>query len=316
MSLSSPPPSVPPVSTRPARRSDTRFLIVWAILVGALVFGWAVRDHVSTAEWIAVVVLLYLGPIKIATVVALTTEERRQFTPGRLLAYFIWIGAQPRPFLPSYVPPGSAPVPTWRGFLLNLLTGVVVLLGVPWLFPAGTPLLVRAWTGLVGLALVRLFAGFDLWALVFRLLGFPVEKAWDNPAAATSLRDFWGRRWNRIMSGMMRDLLFTPLARWIGATGAAFVVFLYSGVLHEFLSLLAQGGYGGPSLYFVIQGVGFLCEGTRLGRRFLVGHPVVGWCWTALVVITPLGLIVPPAFMIDLVVPILRETGVPGLPEG
>jgi alginate O-acetyltransferase complex protein AlgI len=158
---------------------------------------------------------------------------------------------------------------------------------------------------LIGLAFARLFAGFDLWALVFRLMGFPVEKVFVNPLAATSLGDFWGRRWNRIMSGLLRDLLFTPLARHVGVIVAAAAVFLYSGVVHEFVSVVAQSGYGRPTLYFLIQGAGFFSERTRFGRRCLVGRPVIGRCWTALVVIGPIGLVVPPEFLNQVIVPIL-----------
>jgi hypothetical protein len=311
MSLAPPTPAAPPVASRPARRSDRRFLLVWAILFGGLAVGWATH-RLPRGQWFALMMFIYFVPYKIAALISLTGEERRRWTGGRLLAFFIWVGLQPRPFLLGYTPPGTEPRPTWRGFLLNVLTGVVLLWGVPWLFPAGTPLLVRAWTGLVGWAFLRLFAAFDAWALVFRALGLPVEKPWVNPAAATSLRDFWGRRWNRFMSGMMRDMLFTPLARRVSAIGATVVVFVYSGVLHEFVSVLARGGYGGPLLYFLIQCAGFLLEGTRPGR-WLVRRPWLGWSWTMLVVVGPVALVVPPALLSDVIVPVLREARVPGL---
>ena len=314
MSLSPPPTTAPPLASNPARRSDARFLLVWAILVGGLVIAGVTSNALSQGQWLTLLAFLYFVPYKFAALVGLTRAERRQFTWRRLLAFFVWIGLQPRPFLPSS-PTGTGPRPTWRGFLLNLLAGAVLLWGVPLLFPAGTPVLVRAWTGLVGLAFVRLFATFDAWVLIFRRIGFPVEKAWVNPAAATSLRDFWGRRWNRIMSGMLRDLLFTPLARHIGVVAATLAVFLYSGVLHEFVSVLARSGHGGPTLYFLVQGAAFLVEGTRFGRRFLVGSPLVGRCWTTLVVLGPVPLVVPPAFLVEVIVPLLREARVPGLPE-
>lgn len=312
MSLSPPAPSAPPAAAKPARRSDARFLLVWAILVGALAVAGAASTVLSRGQWCALFMALYFGPYKVAALIGLGTEERRRLRGLRLLAFFVWVGLQPRPFLPGYSPPAAAPRPTWRSFLLNLLTGAALVWGVG-LLPAGVPLLVRAWVALVGLAFVRLFAAFDLWALVFRRLGFPVEKPWDNPAAATSLRDFWGRRWNRIMSGMLRDLLFTPLARHVGVVAASAAVFLYSGVLHEFVSVLARGGYGGPTLYFLIQGAGFLLEGTRLGKRLLAGSPLLGRCWTALVVLGPVALVVPPAFLLEVIVPLLREAGVRGL---
>ena len=314
MSLSTPSPSASPISTKPGRPSDGRFLIVWAILLGGLVAGWALSDVLSGAEWLGTMVAIYFGPFKIATLIGLTREERRQWTSTRLIAYFLWVGMQPRQFLPSYAHPRTPPIPTWWGCLLNLLTGAVVLWGVPLLMPDGTPLLIRAWTGLVGVGLMRLFAAFDALTLLIRWLGFPVEKAWVNPPAATSLRDFWGRRWNRIMSGLLRDLLFVPLSRRIGVLGASLAVFLYSGVLHEFVSVLARANYGGPTLYFLIQGAAFLLEGTRFARRLLALSPVVGWCWMALVVVGPVGLVSSPAFMYDAIVPALREMRVPGLP--
>ena len=304
----------PPSKTKPIRPSDGRFLMVWTILVGGLVAGWALRDALSSGAWFGAMMAVYFGPFKIATLIALTRVERREWTWPRLLAYFLWPGMQPRQFLPSYSPPRSPPLPTWRGCLLNAFAGAVVLWGVPLLFPHGTPLLVRAWTGLVGIALLRLFGAFDVLALIFRALGFRVEKAWFNPVAATSLRDFWGRRWNRIMSGLLRDLLFVPLARRIGVLGASLIVFVYSGVLHEFVSVLARSNYGGPTVYFLIQGAAFSCEGTRFGRGLLARSPLVGWCWTALVVVAPVGLVLPPAFTIDALVPYLREMRVPGLP--
>jgi hypothetical protein len=315
MSLSVPSTAPPAAAPKRAQRSDARFLIVWAIVFGGVAVAAATCNVLSRGQWFALLFVVYYLAYKIAALIALTSEERRQFTWRRLLAFFLWVGQQPRPFLPSWSPPANQPVPTWRSLLLNLLTGAVLFWGVSWLLPAGTPLLVRAWVGLAGLAFLRLFAGFDFWALVFRLMGFPVDKIFVNPAAATSLRDFWGRRWNRIMSGIMRDLLFIPLARHIGIIAATVVVFVYSGVVHEFVSVFAQSGYGGPTLYFLIQGAGFLVEGTRFGRRFLVRTPLIGRCWTFLVVIGPIALVVPPAFLYEIIVPILREAGVPGLVE-
>ncbi|MBM4073283.1 MAG: hypothetical protein FJ271_30830 [Planctomycetes bacterium] len=309
-------PSVDPTSLARPRRSERRFWAVWAILVGSLIVAGVASHLLSQVWWFALVLFLYFGAFKVAALIALSSAERQQFTPGRLLAYFLWIGVQPRPFLLSYVPPSSAPRPTWQGFLLNAATGATILWGVSYLLPDGTPLLLRAWVGLIGWSMLRLFAGFDGVALLYRWLGFPVEKPFFNPTAATSLGDFWGRRWNRFMSGLMRDMLFVPLTRRVGAVAAALAVFLYSGVLHEFVSILADSGYGRPTLYFLIQGVAFLVEGTHPCRRWLLWSPVVCRCWTALVVIGPIALVVPPDFLYDVIVPVLREMYVPGLSSG
>jgi alginate O-acetyltransferase complex protein AlgI len=300
---------------RGRRRVERRFFVVWAILVGSLVVAGVASRHLGIGAWFGLVFALYMGAFKVAALIGLSAAERRQFTVGRLIAYFLYIGIQPRPFLPSYVPPPTLPRPSGRSFLINAATGATFLWGVPLLLPDETSLLVRAWFGLIGVAFLRLFAGFDLLALIYRGLGFPVEKPFVNPAAATSLRDFWGRRWNRFMSGLQRDLLFLPLARCVGVMAATLAVFLYSGVLHEFVSVLAGSGYGGPTAYFLIQGAAFLFEGTGFGQRILFRAPLIGRLWTALVVIGPIALVAPPALLLDVIVPVLRQMQVPGLGE-
>jgi hypothetical protein len=307
--------SVDQASLAHARRFERRFWVVWAILVGSLIVAGVASRWLSRGSWVALMLFLYFGAFKVAAFIALSSAERRQFTPGRLLAYFLWIGVQPGPFLPSYVPLASVPRPTWQGCLLNGATGAAILWVVPYLLPDGTPILIRAWVGLIGWIFLRLFAAFDGVTLLYRWLGFPVEKAFFNPAAATSLGDFWGRRWNRIMSGLLRDLLFIPLARKVGVVVAGLAVFLYSGVLHEFVSVLAERGYGGPTIYFLIQGLAVMVERTRAGRHWLLRSAVVGRCWTALVVIVPIALVVPPGFLDDVIVPVLRGMHVPGLTQ-
>jgi hypothetical protein len=81
---------------------------------------------------------------------------------------------------------GRVPVPFFRA----LLTGAALLWLVPRVLPAATPRAVRFGIALVGFSILTLFARLDLWALVFRALGFAVEKLFDCPVAATSLGEF------------------------------------------------------------------------------------------------------------------------------
>ncbi|KAK9268773.1 hypothetical protein L1049_000535 [Liquidambar formosana] len=75
------------------------------------------------------------------------------------------------------------------------------------------------------------------------LLGLELEPQFHEPYLATSLQDFWGRRWNLMVTSILRPTVYDPLRRisihilgrrWapLPAICAAFVV---SGLMHELL---------------------------------------------------------------------------------
>ncbi len=292
-----------------------RLALARAFLVGGIGSIWCCRPWLPpTAFAFGQVVALMLS-WKIASLLCLPPSEWPRFTPLRFIAYCVFPGMQPRQFLRGqHLAPG-APVPTVTAILVNAAAGAALVWLAPHLLPAATPLAVRFWVALVGFALLALFARLDFDALIFRVLGFPVEKFWDNPVAAVTLGDFWGRRWNRLVSGLLRDVVFLPLARRVGARPALFAVFLYSGYYHEAVSFLTGSGYGGPTLYFLIQYAGVAVENRRSVRRVLQAHPWLSRAWTAAVVVAPLGLLVQPPLVEEYLLPMLIEAGVPGLLE-
>jgi hypothetical protein len=88
-------------------------------------------------------------------------------------------------------------------------------------------------------------------------------------------------------------------------------VFLYREFYHEFVSFMARDGYGGPTLYFLLQYLGVAAENTRPARLLLRGQPWLGRAWA--VVILPVGLFLRPALLDGYLVPMLVLAGVPGL---
>ena len=154
---------------------------------------------------------------------------------------------QPRQFLVGPRAPADAPAPTISGFILNVATGAALLWLAPRLLPDATPRAVRFWVALVGFCFLFLVARLDFYALIFRALGFAVEKLWDCPVAATSLGEFWGRPGtasSRASCGSRLHPVGTPGRGRV----ALLAVFLYSGLYHEMVSFLARWGYGGPTL--------------------------------------------------------------------
>ncbi len=281
-------------------------------MVGGLVGFWCCRPWIGTRAFNFGQLVVLMLTWKIASLLCLAPAAWARFTPLRLLAYCCWIGMQPTQFLKGQRTAPGAPVPTVHGFLLNVLAGVALFWLVPRLLPTATPRMIRFWIALIGIGFLELVARCDLWALMFRAMGFPVEKLWDCPMAATNLGDFWGRRWNRIVPGMLREVIFLPAARRAGARIALLAVFLYSGLYHEIFSFLTRSGYGGATLYFLVQYVGVAIENTRPARRWFRGHPWLGRGWTWAVVILPVSLIMQPSLVEGYLIPMLVKAGVPG----
>jgi hypothetical protein len=69
----------------------------------------------------------------------------------------------------------------------------------------------------------------------FSVAGASMNSIHRTPIAASSLRNFWGRRWNRMVSGWLNTFIFLPLARrhrpGLGLTCA----FLMSAAMHAWL---------------------------------------------------------------------------------
>uniref|UniRef100_M8BQ97 Wax synthase domain-containing protein n=1 Tax=Aegilops tauschii TaxID=37682 RepID=M8BQ97_AEGTA len=93
------------------------------------------------------------------------------------------------------------------------------------------------------------------------LLGMELEPTFDRPYLATSLRDFWGRRWNVSVPAVLRPCVYSPMRALIGGGrgGAAMAVlatFLVSGLMHEwmFYYITLQPPTGEATTYFVLQG--------------------------------------------------------------
>jgi hypothetical protein len=290
-----------------------RFVLAWTVMVGGLVGFWCIRPFLGTSAFNYGLLAVLLLTWKIASLLCLPKQAWSRFTPLRFLAYCLFIGMQPKQFLVGQRTAAGAPIPTFVSIVRNAISGAVLLWLVPRFLPAATPWALRFGIALVGFCLVFLFARLDFAAFIFRAMGFAVEKLWDFPIAAKTLGDFWGRRWNRIVPGFLREVIFLPVSRRAGAKVALLAVFLYSSLYHESVSLMSRSGYGRPALYFMLQCLGVAIENTRQMRRVLRGRLWLSRAWTFAVVFLPVGLFLHPGFVNQYVVRILVAGGVPGL---
>ena len=146
-------------------------------------------------------------------------------------------------------------------------------------------------------------------ALAWRSHGVAAEPLMARPILSTSLADFWGRRWNSGFRDLAHSFVFAPAARILGVAGATAAVFLVSGLIHDLvISVPARGGYGGPTLYFLLQLAGLLLERTRPLRRVL-RRPLVGRIFAIVFVVAPLPLLFHGPFVRGVIIPFLHAIG-------
>jgi D-alanyl-lipoteichoic acid acyltransferase DltB (MBOAT superfamily) len=170
------------------------------------------------------------------------------------------------------------------------------------------PPFVVGWTGMLGIILVLHFGLFHVLSWCWRAAGVAAPPIMRAPIAATSLAELWGARWNRAFADGARRFVLRPLAARWGVNAAGFAVFALSGLVHEtVISLPARGGWGGPTLYFLLHGAGLGLEKSGIGRRLSLAHGFRGWVWTMLVAIVPLPLLFHAPFVGNVIVPFYRS---------
>lgn len=127
------------------------------------------------------------------------------------------------------------------------------------------------------------------------------------PIAARSLGDFWGRRWNRGFNDLAHRFVYLPVCRRAGAGVATMAAFLASGLVHEMaISVPARGGYGLPTLYFLIQGAGLLLERSQAGRRLGLRRGIRGRLFALIVAGAPAYWLFHPLFVARVIHPFLE----------
>src|SRR4029077_9104708 len=116
--------------------------------------------------------------------------------------------------------------------------------------PAEHPLVI-GWVGMLGLMLILHFGTFHLIALAWQAAEVNARPIMQAPASATSLSEFWGKRWNLGFRQLTHGLVFDPIRMRAGTAPALLAAFVASGIIHDFvISFPARGGYGLPTGYF------------------------------------------------------------------
>ncbi|KAJ8770452.1 hypothetical protein K2173_017943 [Erythroxylum novogranatense] len=108
-----------------------------------------------------------------------------------------------------------------------------------------------------------------LLALVAKLIrmtfGLELEPQFNEPYLSSSLQDFWGRRWNLMVSNILRPTVYEPvrnactplIGRRCSQLSAMFATFVVSGIMHELIFFYL--GRGKPTweitCFFLLHGL-------------------------------------------------------------
>jgi alginate O-acetyltransferase complex protein AlgI len=272
-------------------------LFVPGVVVGVLgrgMPGWVLM-------WVSVAGVF--AGAKLVTLVDL--GRRREAGMVRLVGYLmLWSGMDAGGFCGRRVV-GKPRLAEWGEAMGRVVLGMgLVWLGVPAL--AERSEVAAGWVGMVGLALVLHFGVLNVLSLGWRTAGVNARPIMVSPMRARTLGEFWGGRWNRAFSDLMERHFLVPLARRVGTGNAILTIFFVSGLLHELvISVPARGGYGLPTIYFVVQGVGLLVE-----RRWATWKGTWGQVFAVVVAGGPAFWLFHPVFIHNVLVPMFRSIGV------
>ncbi len=281
----------------------------WLPLVVLPAASFVLRSHVPSWVWMWVLSAAIFFGLKWLTFWQAEPRSRRA-AGWRSLAYLIgWVGMDATAFFGTPRTNVFIARREWLRGLLNTIAGAALLWGVSPRIPSENHLL-AGWTGLVGLMLILHFGLVHLLALVWQAFGVNAEQIMRKPLRSRSLSEFWGSRWNLGFRQLSHDLVFQPLRPRVGIAGATVTAFLASGLVHDLvISVPAGGGYGLPTAYFGLQGLGVILERSGVGMRVGLGAGLLGRAFAVLVTAGPAFFLFHPMFVERITLPMLVAVG-------
>jgi len=138
-----------------------------------------------------------------------------------LLWFFAWPGLNTRDFFDDGAKQGgqSNELPTNRSWpkqmalaICKTAFGLLLLVVVaPRLI--ATSALLGGWVGMVGIVFTFHFGIFHISSVWWQLMGRPVEPIMNAPLLATTISEFWSKRWNLAFRDYAHLTIFKPVAK-------------------------------------------------------------------------------------------------------
>jgi hypothetical protein len=258
----------------------------------------------------AVMWAIAFGLFVVAKALSYWPARNLRSSPARLLGYFcVWPGLDARTFLSTQEFRGEVSAKEWCFAFAKMSLGLSLLL-VGSKFSDVFDCYVVGWLGMLGFVFALHFGLFHLLSCYWRSRGVNAQPLMDWPIRSKSVSEFWGKRWNRAFRDLTHQFVFRPLVARLGPTVGSLSAFLFSGWIHELaITVPAGAGYGGPTAYFLLQGVGLLVERSQAGKRLGLGVGSRGRLFALAVIVLPVGLLFPRPFVVGIVAELLRALG-------
>ena len=283
--------------------NEKRLQMGW-LLILPIAASWILVPGLSPFVTMSAISLSLYALIKLHVLVHYAASGENVSPFDMLAWFFAWPGLDARAFFRR----GVVNRPTLLEELFAVAKvgfgGLMLFLVAP-AFRAHSEL-VSGWAALIGIVFLLHFGTFHLAALFWRHRGRDVKPIMNAPILATSVAEFWSRRWNLAFRDYASPFLFVPLMRKTNSAVAVLAGYTFSGLVHEIaISVPAHGGYGLPTLYFAIQGAAMLIERSAEKRGIGLTNGLLGWCWTAVVTVPGAYILFHPAFIRAVVLPVV-----------
>lgn len=200
----------------------------------------------------------------------------------------------------------NPPITEWI-FATAKFSGGLFLFYLSTFFLDTNPLL-GGWIGMVGIIFVLHFGLFHLLANLWRCCNLNAVPIMNWPIVSQNLSEFWGKRWNLAFRDLTNQFIFRPLAPRIGSVNSMLISFFISGLIHDVvISVPAKGGYGGPTVFFLLQALGIHIIRSKFGREKGLQKGIKGRIFCLIFLLLPLPLLFHQQFVYNVIVPFLKD---------
>lgn len=278
----------------------------WAWILILPLFGLCGLMPIEPVMQMVMIAILIFLLLKIQTLMTYQAFGASHQKASSIAWFFTWPGLNADQFYASRPNLPSPSLKTWAMAFAKTTFGIALF------FVCAVQLvdwneMVAGWVAMAGIVFTFHFGLSHLITLAWRQAGRDVLPIMNSPILATSLAEFWNRRWNVAFRDFTYVQIFRPLVKRHGTTIATWAGFAFSGLIHELaISVPAHAGYGLPMCYFLLQGIGITAERRAYQFGWWTRESVCGWLFVILFTVPGAYFLFHPLFIQRVILPLIQ----------